>query len=256
MTVGQRQHITEGVPPVAPHRFGLRSVATFTQRPDGPWLYGVDWDENCGGGVNEGYVDCDPDIPVDFVKEPFDKGYNDADAFALYAMIECSLIGGQDDKAKAMAELLAGEDYGVERRLATQVLAEATDIVPAGAVSAKAALASLLGAWYLTSRIEPVIHMSPNVAQFVDFEAHGNHLTLKSGERVSIGAGYAEGFGGTTFDDYALFATGPVFGFYGTAVVYEAPVIVDNEHVVLAERPWLVGSRCTPVRVSIAGLLE
>lgn len=254
MTDSQREHITDGVPALAPHRFGLRSVANFTQRNNGRWLNGIDWDQNCGTGVNEAYVYCDPNIPEDFVKEAYEKGYGNADAFALYAMIECSLLLGEDDKTKAQAELVLGEDYAVERRLATQVLAEATDLVPAG-LPVKAAVGAAIQAFTLTSRAEPIVHVSPNVAAFLDLRDHGKYLSLPSGEKVSVGYGYAEGFGGTAYDDYALFVTGPLLVLYGTAQVVEAPVIVDNEHVVLAERPWLIGTMCDSVRVSVKDLL-
>lgn len=242
-------------PKGTPHRFGLRSVADVRPEGDARWVNGILYDQSCGTGVGRAYVPCDTTRPVDFAKEPFDLDLgNTADALVLYAMAECSLIGRGTTIAEAQAELNAGADYALESEFALTAYAAAGTTVGTSS-DVRQALAALISSW--TSGLEFTVHVSPNVAILLGdaIERSGNGLYLRTGEKVSVGYGYAAGAAQTGVDTGAMFLTGDVFVYEGLAREAEAPVIVDNNMTSLVERPYLVASTCQTKKITLTNLL-
>lgn len=240
-------------PQGTPHRYGLMSVMA-QQTGDGKWLNGIQFDQTCGVGVKRAYVPCSTERPPEnFVKEPLDLDQgNEADALVLYAMVDCGMIGGGLDPALARAELDAGESRALEVEFALSAYATATDI--GSSADAKAGLAALVSSW--DAGVEFTVHVSPNVALLLGdwLVKEGDGMYLRTGEKVSVGYGYAEGTAQTGVDTGAMFLTGPVFGYAGDVMEVAAPRIVDNANVSLAERPWLVASLCDTKKITLTGI--
>lgn len=241
-------------PKGTPHRFGLRSVADVRPAGDGRWINGVQYDEFCGTGVDRAYVPCDTP-PDGWTKEPFDLTLGrTADALVLYAMAECSLIGRGTTIAEAQAELNAGVDYALEAEFALTAYADAGTTVGTSS-DPRQALAALISSW--TSGLEFTVHLSPNVALLLGsyIQRAGNGLYLRTGEKVSVGYGYAAGAAQTGVDTGAMFLTGDVFVYEGQSREAEAPIIKDNNMLSLVERPYLVGSICQTKKITLTNLL-
>lgn len=237
------------------HRYGLRSVADVRPPGDNRWVNGILFDESCGTGVGRAYVPCDTDVPVDFVKEPFDLTLgSSADALVLYSLTECSLIGRGTTVAEAQAEFNAGVDYALESEFALTAYADAGTTVGTSS-DVHQALAALISSW--TSGLEFTLHVSPNVASLLGskIQRSGNGLYLRTGEKVSVGYGYAAGAAQTGVDTGAMFLTGDVFIYEGQSRQAEAPVIVDNNMTSLVEAPYLVASICQTKKITLTNLL-
>jgi hypothetical protein len=236
------------------HRYGLQSVASLDTQPNGHWMYGSRWQEACGTDVFVAPDNCDPDIDqAERVKQHFSE---DLESFTeqatLYGYHRCSAIGRDiaESAAIAKAELDLGQWHKIEALLMDSLASTADEPYAAGISGAKNALAALLMNWDLP--VQPVVHMTPNVAVMLDgqFEQEGDSLTLKvSGAPVSIGFGYDTGLANAGVGHLAL--TGPVFITQGDYIENEQIDPATNEYLALAERPYSVGYLCKAVYVQV-----
>jgi hypothetical protein len=255
MTVPPQVLDRTALPAKSVHRFGLRSVASLDTQPNGHWMFGNRWQESCGTNVLVAPDNCDPaiDTTEERTKTPFTE---DLESFTeqatLYGYHRCSVIGSDiaERSAIARAELDLGQWHKIEALLMDSLASTADEPYAAGISGAKNALAALLMNWDLP--VQPVVHMTPNVAVMLDgqFEQEGDSLTLKvSGAPVSIGFGYDTGLANAGVGHLAL--TGPVFITQGDYIENEQIDPATNEYLALAERPYSVGYLCKAVYVQV-----
>lgn len=247
------------LPAKVPHRFGLKSVATVTQQPNGHWMFGSEWQEACGDGVFVAPNNCDPLVEAeDRIKTAFALGEGSVDdAFTLYAMHQCSVVGGaliSERTALAMDELNLGEWNAIEQRFMDRVLTEGTTAYAGGISGAKNAFAAIMAGWDLG--IEPTIHVTPNVAVALDgqFQRYGNHLEHQTiGGKAAVGFGYDAASGLADASEGYIALTGPVFGAYGNAndLTNEQVDVQSNTYIALVERPYVIGYLCKAIYVKV-----
>ncbi|HQW88947.1 MAG TPA: hypothetical protein PK478_03800 [Nitrospira sp.] len=241
------------------HRFGLGSVAQVESVPNGHWMFGADWLDSCGSNVLVAPNNCDPLLdPQDRVKTWFalQSGVG-TDDFTLYGFHRCSAVGDTVSERMDYAtdELDLGQWYAVERRFITAVIAESVSPYPAGISGATNALAALLSAW--NKPVSPIVHMTINVAIALgsQIQNKGDHLELRTGERVVIGYGYDVGLANATEGTIAL--TGPVFATVGSTSGLGGETIdrESNTYLALAERPFSIGYLCDSTHVNVNNVI-
>ena len=247
---------TADLPTVRPHRFGLQNSADAQQAARVGVGFGFEWMESCGDNVFVAPDNCavPPLAPEDRVKTPFGHDLaGTADEFALYALFECSAIGSglsmSERQRLANDELTLGEWYQIERRFKDVVQAAAPFAV-GGIAGARNALAVALSKW--KSPVEPIVHMTPNVAVALGstIQNKTSHIELRTGERVAVGYGYSDEITDDTEGWIAL--TGPVVVRYGTSINSEPALSRDDNTVLaLAERPYAIGHLCKAIHVTV-----
>lgn len=252
------------LPTKTPHRFGLKSVARSEQKANGHWMFGSDWQESCGTNLLVAPDNCDPALTEEQrTKDSFSLADGvGTDEFTLYGMHRCSAIGMalSERSGLAMDELNLGEWFQIEKVLADKIRAEGTAPLTGTQNDAKKALAGLLQTWDLP--VEPVVHMTPNVAVALEgqFKREAMHLELTFGGLVSVGHGYADAVepdGDPVLANYGsglIALTGPVFVEYGSAIENEQMDVATNTYLALAERPYTVGYLCKATYAVVTGL--
>jgi hypothetical protein len=259
----------------APRRFGIRGVLTPLEPGTPHWQFdGATWEEVCASGAGVGAVPCDASpmagyerfvlaANVDPTGEAGTGTYPEDgfDAFFAYAMIECSMIGGQDYDARATRALELAEDDIVADRLLREVNVHTNAL--STTLSPKAALGMALNAWEHGG--DPVVLISHNIAQSLDLEVseNGQHLELKTGEKVYVFRDH-EGALADVSDDGPghIILLGDIVGIEGEQATIEVPVTgvdtgtanFNNDKIALSYRPWLVGFVCDAVWYRVQGL--
>lgn len=265
------------LPTKVAHRFGLKSVAETTQKPNGHWMTGSEWEEQCGTNLKVAPDNCDIALTQEErtkVSFTLDDGVG-TDDFTLYGFHRCSAIGTalSARSGYAMAELSLGEWGQVERLFAQKVIDEGTTPIGDDTDDARAALGALLQAWPYP--IEPTIHVTPNVATALASTVQNkvNHLETRTGEHISNGFGYGDALvpDETPVDpedpplpdvpfladvsEGLIILTGPTFVHYGTAIENEQIDPPTNTYLALAERPYSIGYLCGAIYVKVTGLI-
>lgn len=261
-----------------PGPFGLATIADLTSDPSGRWRFdGIEWRELCGSG-RSGALPCDASPTAGYVSNSLTStdstpGDREADAFFVYSLIECSLIGGEDYDAQARDSLALREHDLVVEHLAGDMLAwtgnPALDIATTDARRA-------LGIALSTAGWEPyrrTVLMTPNIATGLGSTIIrvGDHLELRTGEKVLV-SGALDTALSEVSDNAAGFiiVTGDIFGSFGEVESFNAVVsgvereiidvpdpdpdvpepIIDgtpiftNDTVQVALRLWTAGFTC------------
>jgi hypothetical protein len=139
------------------------------------------------------------------------------------------------------------------------------DITPAGgAVSPVVGVALLEGFMADTYIGVPTLHMPRTIASIFAGSDRivevGSEFLTKMGSKVAAGAGYDFPNNGPTGAAAAvgekwLYATGEVLVVPGDMVEAEAPAMVENDYLLMAERPYMAALDCSTVavRVTVSG---
>lgn len=219
-----------------------------------------------GGVVASGQVqitDGELVSPASGLVKQFDGiDWVEAKPVSVYKGVECDLLGGArgEYEIRAARGLELGESAAVERYFWDSVLpVAATDLNPSGAVSVVEA-AGLLDE-YAASVYggTPVLHVGrrATISLFADSAIDGSPGTLftVNGTIVANGAGYTSlvGPGGVVAgaDEVWAYITGQTMVRRGKVEVAQAPALLANQQVVLAERRIIPSFECFAVAVRI-----
>lgn len=196
--------------------------------------------------------------------------YVESHPFAVYAVTECRLVGRREaeERARAEANLRAGEQYAVEavlaRRLATDSAIQVANFDPQHPVDGLALLEQAMASVTSVAVIHTPRQVGTVLAAHGAIERYGDRLETVQGNLIASGRGYGLGWD-PTGETYAypadgiawLYATGPVTVRRGTPEVIPAQTRQANTGIVLAERQYTLGWECdvwaVPVYATHAG---
>jgi hypothetical protein len=239
-------HTRVEAPPIAPHPFGLFSVAPPATPAETTWQLGVSWESWACIDPNtttDACIDGSTPAAKEFEQCP-DTNY--VKPLTVFLGVKRS-GGGVDAENLASGSLQGAEEFAVERWLWERMVDDSAPVVgapafhPDPAVAALAAVEAALGAGYMGTGI---IHMNRGLATALasHLVVKGNQLQTIAGTPVAAGAGY----------NLDLLSGGPVT-IYGTGAVMirrstvTASVAWDraiNDELALAERTYAVGWDC------------
>lgn len=238
-------------PPRPPATGGLLSVANVQDAADAHASFGIEyqtfelcgpfgngmWSAPCGSNSTslDGLYDDEKSFtgPHTVVGEPF----------AVFAGVECDLLGTYG--AQARARLESGEEYTVSRAYAALQAPEFADagnqvgtFAPGNTVGAIAALEQTAATQYGGL---PIIHMSRfNASLAVSqraafYDPLSGVLTTGLGTPIAAGAGYPSD---------RIWATGAVHIWRTPVRIYDVPDVRNNTAQTLAERIYVVATDC------------
>jgi hypothetical protein len=243
--VTETRHIYTRVeaPPVAPHPFGLFSVAAPSTPADPHWQMGVEWRTTACLPIA---TTTDPCITGDAITPKvaaacdLDDGFIGIKPFAAVAFFKRS--GESQDVARAEAEaaLAAGEEYAAESAL-WDSMSTVTATAAAGPVSALGAVEAELGKGYHGTG---VIHMSRflGIALANQLVKVGSQLQTIIGTPVVVGGGYDQA--ATEAGPHTIYGTGSIIVRRGVVETVDAVDRALNDIYSLAERTYVVGWDC------------
>lgn len=275
-----------------PTPYGLVSVAATPTPPNGHWHSGVTYQTRCNNAGGTTYDECitvtgaaEGPVPPPTTKEPnVELIYRGALAFTVYTYFECSPVGMPEAQKIAEAAMAQTFPYQVERTFWTGQaddqpviyphLSGTTEIVDGNdvllqtaAVTGNAGGDVVCALGFLEEQIAQcyngvgVIHVPtralPTLADANLIEARGAALYTRSGNKISVGAGYpGTGPGGAAVAQCEswLFATGPVFMFSGAVrmnTLAESFDRASNTQQMIAERTVLLAWDCCHAGVQI-----
>jgi hypothetical protein len=228
-------------PAVAPHPYGLFSVAPPATPAETSWQMGVSWESWACIDPNTTTDPCiDGSTPAakEFEQCP-DTNYHKP----ITVFLGVKRSGGMGDADQLAAGALAGaEEFAVERFLWERMVADSAPVVGTGnAADALMRVEAALGAGYMGTG---VIHMNRGAATLLGSQlvVKGSQLQTIAGTPVAAGAGY----------NLDLLAAGKVT-IYGTGAVTIRRGVVDtsitwdraiNDELALAERTYVAGWDC------------
>lgn len=241
-----------GGPALAPYGGGLFSVVSAGPPPDVHAEAGVWWRSVGCGEVGVTYDTCTVDSEVAAKDANVVCEVNFATVFTVFARSAESMGGGtaQEKFDAARSQLLAGEQWAVERVLWEQLVAGTTPLT-AGSFAEAVAMAEQHIAWNYGG--QPIMHMSRFTATMASdvLAREAGRLVTTVGSPVVAGGGYgddppseAAGQGGM------VIASGPL-------VIYRSEVLdvgrtydqSVNSIDALVERNYVVGWDCAAVAV-------
>lgn len=266
-------------PPTTPLRGTLLDAATV--RPEPGYRMIADTDElwnsyNCLRFDASTGAWCNAQDPA----KSFDIGqWVQGFRFAVYGGVQCQMVGFDIDDARANLRRIfeQGESTGVERAIMRSAFVAGpdlgegaiwdapTDITPAGGAVSPVVGVALLEGFMADSYIGvPTLHMPRTIASIFAGSDRivetGSEFMTKMGSKVAAGAGYdfpnngPDGLAAPAGEKW-LYATGEVLIVPGDIVEAEAPAMVENEYLLLAERPYMAALDCSTVavRVTVSG---
>ena len=241
-------------PPVVPARGGLLAAATVHPEWDEHMGFGIEYQSWLCGTGNTAQAPCGvvvPGLTFDALpKETTGSAIASGYPFAVYAGVQCDLIGGPYG-AQAQSKLTGSEDYLVSKgfyEIAFLGDGYGTPVQTANAPPSNATLGDL--ADYIGELEEyaalnyagtPVLHMNRRIAALaisarVLFpDALSGVLATGQGTPVANAAGYP---------DDIVFITGQVNVWRGPVATYDVPAVMQNQAISLAERPYVVSTEC------------
>jgi len=238
-------------PARAPRKGGLLTVANVQDAPDSHAAFGVEFQSfaMCGEFGNGLWAapcassSSDLDLMFDDEKQFSGPQVITGDPFAVYAGVECDLLGSYG--AEARARLESGEEYTVSRAYAATLAPEFADsgnslgtFAPGNTVGAIAALEQAAATTYGGL---PIIHMAPYLASLAVSQRAAfidpltGLLTTGLGTPIAAGAGYPAD---------RMWATGEVHIWRTPVRTYDVPDVRTNTAQTLAERIYVVATDC------------
>jgi hypothetical protein len=241
-------------PPVVPARGGLLSTATVHPEWDSHHGFGIEYQSFLCGTGSTVQGPCGVVVPGLVVDTPPKETSGSAVAFgypfAIYAGIQCDLIGGPYGD-KAQAKLTGSEDYLVSKGFyeiamlgqGYGVPVQTANALPDAAVPGD--LAEVIGELeqYAALRYAgtPVLHMNRRVAaiafasSYLEVDQLTGLVQTKQGTPVANAAGYPDG---------VIFITGQINAWRGPVNTFEVPAQMSNQSIALAERLYVVSTEC------------
>jgi hypothetical protein len=240
-------------PPVVPARGGLLAAATVHPEWDTHFGFGIEYQSFLCGTGDTVPAPCGVVVPgITFDALPKNTSGSDnvpGWPFAVYAGIQCDLIGGPYD-TQARAKLAGSEDYLVSKafyELAFLGNGFGTPVQTANAPPDSAQIdevADIIGELEEYAALNyagtPVLHMNRRVAalgfaaNYLDSSLDGTVMT-KQGTPVANAAGYPDGI---------VFITGQVNAWRSEVNTYQVPAVMQNQAISLAERLYVVSTEC------------
>ena len=222
-------------PAVAPHPYGLFSVAPPSTPSGTDWQIGASWESWACITPNTTRSSCIDGLAEAPPKE-FDVCPNTQSIKPVTVYVGVKRTGTSGDVGAAQAEaiLTDAEEYAVEAYLWANFVAQITEGAALSAVGALAAVEDALADGYMG---KGTIHMSRGMAirlaqQLVQ---KGTHIETFTGTPVAVGAGY---------ESTAIYGTGGVHVMRGPVDTVEAYALSVNDHLVLAERTYVAAWDC------------
>lgn len=240
-------------PAVAPHPFGLFSVAAPQSPADSGWQLGVQWQSMACYDPFPTYDDC-----INGGVAESGKTIDGCAGFTLSAFKPVTVYAGVNrsgsspDVAAADAQgvLTAGEEYAVEKALwAQMVAASAATATPASTnygTPILAALALVEGWLAANYHGTGVIHMSRGTATGLggNLVRSGQQLQTITGTPVVAGGGYDQTVAESGSGKPAIYGTGVVAVRRGSISNLTAVERTVNDVLSIAERTYVVGWDC------------
>lgn len=234
----------------------LLDVATVAPEGSYAWLDVNDvWESlNCLGARSTGVVCGSPGAKT------FDSAtWVDAAKFAAYAGVVCKAVGMSADLTARTSDLFSRiESRLVEQGLVEQVLSEQPagadkTPTPGTAVTPQKGLAILEE--YAAGNYAGVatLHVPRGMAQYLSqngaIDASGSAWRTNVGTKVSAGGGYGLLNKGPNnvvpaAGKYWMWVTGEVMLFPGTLITADQLSRINNDHVILVERPYIAAVDC------------
>ena len=241
-------------PPVVPARGGFLAAATVHPEWDDHMGFGTEYQSFlCGTGsvvsapcgvVAPGLVVDTP--PKDTSGSDIAFGY----PFAIYAGIQCDLIGGPYGD-KAQAKLTGSEDYLVSKafyEIAMLGNGYGTPVQTSNTPPDSASLgtvADVIGELEQYAALNyagtPVLHMNRRITAlglasgYLAPDLLSGVMATKQGTPVANAAGYP---------DDVIFITGQINAWRGPVNTFEVPAQMTNQSIALAERLYVVSTEC------------
>jgi len=274
-------------PTRAPLPYGLLSVAQSPPGADVHWQNGVTFQPDACGPANTTVDPC-PTPPADKTPSTTDLGVRGAEAFTVYAWVDCDDFGtGGEAEAEATRALEWGEGQAVEKVLWTGSVAPtgsgitiephlaedaavvsdgatiqtAATVVTGSAVKIKLALGLLEDALAKCYQGQGVIHVPRVMAPFLTDGGlvfrQGTQLVTLNGNLVALGTGYdgsspASAAGTTTA--MWMYATGAVMMRRSSIDVPSFAQSFNrakNDTVVIAERTYSLAWECCHLAIPV-----
>jgi hypothetical protein len=179
--------------------------------------------------------------------------------FAIYAGVQCDLIGGPYG-AEAKAKLAGSQDYLVSKgfyEIALLGNGYGTPVQTANALPSTAVpgdLAEIIGELEeyaaLTYAGTPVLHMNRRVAavayagRSLVIDGLSGALSTAQGTPVANAAGYP---------DEVIFITGQVNLWHGPVSTYDVPALIANQSISLAEQLYVASTECLLAYAGVIG---
>lgn len=241
-------------PPVVPARGGLLSAATVHPEWDSHMGFGIEYQSFLCGTGSTTPAPCGVAVPgIEYDALPKSTGGSDVASgypFAIYAGIQCDLIGGPYGQQSA-ARLAGAEDYLVSKgfyEIAFLGDGYGTPVQTANAPPDSAnlsALADIIGELEEYAALNyagtPVLHLNRRTAALaiagrVLFpDALSGVLATGQGTPVANAAGYP---------DEIVFITGQVNLWRGPVSTYDVPAQMTNQAISLSERLYVASTEC------------
>lgn len=263
----------DSAPPLEPRRYGLFSVADFTEGI-GTWqARGVEYfTDSCAQG---GYVTGSCPQPVgDAGATTHDKTVfggpelaEGSGPFTVYSRAECNAVGFNDPQGMARRRLELIEEREAEHFFSREVLGADGARFPAGqtAIPIKQAIGALEADAALHYAGAPTLHAPRWTCSYLEDRSvlrsngeTGDVRRTRLDSRVVFGGGYYDNpFAPETPPEAAfwLVATGSVRGWRSEIFVNETFTTASNLRMALAERTYALDADCyrAAVLVTVAG---
>lgn len=243
-------------PTLTPLRGGLRTSATVVDATDPRAAFGIEYQpEACG----QASIDVNRCVDTTTEKD-FENGIGTVTGtpFTVYKGVECDLFSYEEVKRRASKGLELGAWRAVEEWTWENLLAvnTTTDLTPAPVPNLKVGI-GLLEA-YAAANYGGIatLHM-PRSAVSLMYEVHGDpdHLHTLQGTKIANGAGYAANTSPAGVPAGAgeawLYISGEVLVTRSPVVTADAPMLVNNRSVALAEQVHTVTIECFVAAVRV-----
>lgn len=243
-------------PPVVPYRFGVFSVAPIVTPADPHAFVGINWLSVGCGQVSVTGDPCVVDAPAALAVNVPDCVVMNYEPFVVYTYSDMGFIGrggdGSDAVDAAEAQLLAGEQFGVEDVLWGLIDAAVTSEVAIASANFRQGLAVVEQDLAEAYGGQGVIHMSRFTASMLtDLRVEGGRLVSPLGTPIVAGGGYDAALAGSVPTSVKMFGTGPLVLLGSTVESYPALNPATNQQATLAQRQYVVGWDCAAVGVNI-----
>lgn len=250
-------------PTITPVPYGLLSVAQLVDDTDPHWRSGVEYDvAPCdAAAVTEGNCGA---VGDEKTATTTGRTTGCADAFTVYARVDCSTVGSYDGSVAAVSQALQnGEGRAAERRFWTADLAsdaatgcgDAADVISSSATDLVEAIGLLEGQLGICYGGLGVIHVPrwalAKLAAESQLTSAGGRLKTIGGTLIAAGAGYSNTSpsgdtpaAGTSW----LYATGGITARRSpvqvTSSAQQSVNRSNNSQVLIAERTYAIGWDC------------
>ena len=229
-------------PAVAPHPYGLFSVASPESPSGTDWQIGISFESWACLDANVTRSSCIDGL-ADAPPKEFEVCPNTQSVkpFTVYSGVKLTGQSQEVARSESTAILQNAEEYAAEKGLWASLGTAVTESAALSPIGALALVENGLATGYMGLG---VIHMTPGMAVRLGTTVlieKGNHLETIAGTPVVVGSGYAAAA------PQAIYGTGQLKIMRGPVDTVEAFALSVNDLLVLAERTYVVAWDCYAV---------